>query len=115
MRICAQLWGHGGDAKPYPQLIAFTQYDTKKNCDHVTSYHRAKSNNLVFTSHAFTLLDHGAIRTHKSLVPKTNALTIRPRGHVENGGNLSIYTVSMSPITEHTRNQHATIFRPPIR
>lgn len=23
--------------------------------------------------------DHGAIRTHKSLVPKTNALTIRPR------------------------------------
>ena len=24
--------------------------------------------------------DHGAIRTHKSLVPKTNALTIRPRG-----------------------------------
>ena len=27
-------------------------------------------------------LDHGAIRTHKSLVPKTNALTIRPRGQL---------------------------------
>ena len=26
------------------------------------------------------LYGHGAIRTHKSLVPKTNALTIRPRG-----------------------------------
>ena len=42
-------------------------------------------------------VDHGAIRTHKSLVPKTNALTIRPRGQFGIKPLIGEYNMNLIP------------------
>ena len=51
----------------------------------------------------YVCIDHGAIRTHKSLVPKTNALTIRPRGQTFNYQPISnsIKTIKEALIVIH--------------
>lgn len=50
-------------------------------------------------------VDHGAIRTHKSLVPKTNALTIRPRGQFGITFFISKYIINLI-LTIFSENHH---------
>ncbi len=64
-------------------MITWTSTTNMAKRDHMTFDNRAKKGHFILSdNNSYFLSDHGAIRTHKSLVPKTNALTIRPRGHI---------------------------------